>query len=89
MSKNTDHFMRAREKMMAAIDAAEGMTSRHLECFHFNFFQLTSEMIVDARKREIREEAQKRYPMARKDWGAKECPQNDEMTSPRPTPSND
>ena len=62
---------------MAALDEAEGLSARHLECFHYNFLQLTAQMITDARLRELRDNMTQRYPMGRKDWGAKESPEND------------
>lgn len=68
MRKNAAQFLRASRVMMESIDAAEGMSSRHLECFHFSFLQLNKKMVEDAKKRETREAIAERYPMGRKCW---------------------
>lgn len=59
------HFLRSTKAMMDALDVAEGMSSRELECFRHNFDQFIGGMIDAAT---VTEKAE-RYQMGRHDLG--------------------
>lgn len=70
MSKQGEQYLRASELMLEALDAAEGLFPRYMECLHFNIYQLTARMLQDSKKKDVASN----YPMRRHDFGKHENP---------------